>query len=376
MLVIYITLLKFLNSLIGFSFFNINFIIYITLLPILIGIFSIISTLLSKNYLTGVASATIPLLFLSNTISDIFLILYSLFGIFSAFIVYFFIRSKSKIFLGKFENPIPLAITAVVLSSILIINYFNYRFLLAYFLLSLISSFLSSTERKFLKSSLLGILSSLGPIGFFIVSFYLIERPIYIDDCNGLELKGKILMSSIGNRDLICAEGKGKIKVERPFILWVYGKYNPVKLEDYIEIGISEKPNCKESSYCVDLTEKDLYYSINFLNNLSNELKGEKDLLIKLNKDSLANIDLINVIKKLSKRISLVIEMNDFIDKEFMQKYNAASSAVVFCCIEDPEKSLNIARVFLKDPYDLVEMLKQNALIYPSCNNGFLILKI
>ncbi|MFP3227948.1 MAG: hypothetical protein RXQ71_04040, partial [Caldisphaera sp.] len=62
--------------------------------------------------------------------------------------------------------------------------------------------------------------------------------------------------------------------------------------------------------------------------------------------------------------------------KEFMQKYNAASSAVVFCCIEDPEKSLNIARVFLKDPYDLVEMLKQNALIYPSCNNGFLILKI
>jgi len=375
MLAIYILLLKFLNLSNSFSFFNVNFIMYLTLLPILIAIFSIISTLLSKSYLTGIASSTIPLLFISNSISDSFLILYSIFGIFSSFIFYFFIKSKNKIFLGKFENPIPLAIAAVALSLILIVNYFNYRFLLAYFLISLISSFLSSTEQKFFRSSLLGILSSLGPIGFFIISWYLVERPIYIRDCNGLELSNKILMSSIGNRDLACAEGKAKIKLERPFILWIYGKYNPVKLKNYIEIGISEKPSCKESN-CIDLSDKDLYHSINFLNNLSNELKGEKDLLIKLNMEMLSNADLINVLKKLSKRISLVIEMKDFIDKDFMQKFNAASSGVVFCCVEDPEKSLNIAKVFFRYPYELAEILKQNALVYPSCDNGFLVLRI
>ncbi|AFZ70979.1 hypothetical protein Calag_1263 [Caldisphaera lagunensis DSM 15908] len=372
-LILFIFILRYLTSF-NLTIYGISFILYLTVLPIIVSIFSAISTIYNKNYLPGIAISIIPFLFLSNTFMDYLLLIYIIFGIFVSFIVYFFIKSKKKIILNKPENPIPLAITAFSLSLILILNGtvdFNYRFLLSYFIFSLLSSFISSSEQKFLRSILLGISSSLGPIGFFITSSYIINKPVYINDCEGIELRGKLLLTSLGNKDLVCAEeDKIKLKLEKPFVLWIYNSRDLLNLKDYIEIGIGEKPKCDKEN-CVDLSNENLYNIINYLNNLNED----KDLLIKINKDLLINDEILNSIKNLSNKNNIIIELDEIVDKDIMPKFKAKSSGIVFCCINNPEKSFNISKIFLRDPYELSAIIKDKAIAYPSCNNEILILE-
>ncbi len=373
MVILFLFILKYLISF-SFTIYGIGFILYLTVLPIIISIFSAISTIYNKSYLSGIAISIIPFLFLSNTFMDYLLLIYIIFGIFVSFVAYFFIKSKKKIILNKPENPIPLAITALLLSLILIFNTtldFNYRFLISYFIFSLLSSIISSSEQKFLKSILLGISSSLGPVGFFITISYIINKPIYINNCEGIELRGKLILTSLNNKDLVCAEGnKIKLKLEKPFVLWIYNSRDLLNLKDYVEIGISEKPLCINNENCIDLSNENIFNIANYLNNLN----VNKDLLIKINKDLLINDEILNSIKNLSKNNNIIIELDEIDDKDIMPKFKAKSSGIVFCCIDNPEKSLNIAKIFLKDPYELSSIIKNKAIAYPSCNNEILIL--
>ncbi|MGC8567235.1 MAG: hypothetical protein ACP5I6_06920 [Caldisphaera sp.] len=374
--------------------FNLGSLLYLVLLPFIIIIFSLLATFIG-NYLLGISISLIPILFIKYFWG--ILLLSSFMGIVSSLVARFALkRGEGSLNIDRPINPIPPAFVSFVLIILLLINFLNnfftYYFLLTLFIVSFVNALISSTLDEGIKGSiLLGLASSTGPIGLYLLSVFLYNKPFYLCDCDGLELNGKIIYSGIninGNKKVVCVRSeKSKIMLDEPYLLWAYNlKDNLIKINNYIEIGISKRPYCNnlmditqinsfEKCIGIDLSDKDRIYSIHVLS----LLKDFKDriFIIRADKDVVENKEFRNLIRDLSKSNNIIIESDLILGNEIMQKYNAKSSGFFACCIEDPSLALSIAKVFLydKESYKVAELLKENAIFYPSCNKDFAIIK-